>query len=58
MTTTTEIYEDSSYDDEYVETCECELDWNCGLHANRTYTPIELIMDEWSKNNYPDEEPS
>lgn len=25
--------------------CECELDWNCPLHADRTFTAIERIND-------------
>jgi hypothetical protein len=27
-------------DDDYVEMCECEVDWNCGLHQGG-YTWIE-----------------
>ena len=34
--------------DAYMHTCECELDWNCHLHRDRMYTPIERINDAWA----------
>jgi hypothetical protein len=32
--------------DAYLHTCECELDYNCHIHADRMYLPIERINDE------------
>lgn len=29
------------------DTCECELDWNCHLHAGQ-YTALERQNDEWA----------
>jgi hypothetical protein len=28
--------------------CECEIDWNCGLHQGG-YTHLERQMDEWAR---------
>lgn len=39
-----EIVEQDDYFYE-PEQCECELDWNCGLHSDRIYTGIELLTD-------------
>ena len=32
-----------------INTCECELDWNCPMHADRMYTAIERINDAWAQ---------
>jgi hypothetical protein len=45
---------DEYWDDVEIVQCECELDWNCGLHESRLYTAIELINDEWSKTVHGD----
>jgi hypothetical protein len=31
---------------EYVQVCECEIDWNCPLHANRVGTWLERRYED------------
>lgn len=38
----------------YMNTCECELDWNCHLHRGG-YTALERQNDAWASRDSDDE---